>query len=193
MSNHFRTSSRLGDVFLSSSTLADIRKPGVQTPHCAPPCAIHATCSGCRLSGVPRPSIVVIFASGFTLLIGVRQARIAFPSTITVQVPHCPSLQHTLQPVSSSCSRSTSARFFFGSTTKERSRPLTFRVRFSITFSTFLQFKMIVLPLSSPALASLCAGVGMNKDRMRRHLPFASMTISGWRDESATLSHAAVY
>ena len=100
MSNHFRTSSRLGIGFLSSSTFADIRKPGVQTPHCAPPCAIHATCSGCRLSGVPRPSMVVILAPALLSLIGVMQARIAFPSTMTVQVPHCPSLQQTLQPVS---------------------------------------------------------------------------------------------
>src|ERR1700674_2685203 len=98
MSNHFLTSARLGELFLSSSTLADIRKPGVQTPHWVPPCAIHATWSGCRLSGVPSPSMVVILASTFTLLIGARQARIAFPSTMTVQVPHWPSLQHTLQP-----------------------------------------------------------------------------------------------
>jgi hypothetical protein len=31
------TSSRVGLLLLSSRTLADMMKPGVQMPHCAPP------------------------------------------------------------------------------------------------------------------------------------------------------------
>ena len=88
-------------------------KPGVQMPHCAPPCAIQATCSGCRSSGVPMPSMVVILAPGASFSIGVWQARTGLPSTITVQEPHWPSSQQTLQPVSSICSRKTSARVAF--------------------------------------------------------------------------------
>ena len=129
--NHERTCSRVGDVLLSSSTFADMMKPGVQTPHWAPPCAIQAICSGCRLSAVPMPSIVVIFAPGASFSIVVWQARSGLPSTITVHEPHWPSSQQTLQPVSNICSRKTSARVAVFSATTQRSTPFTFSsVRF---------------------------------------------------------------
>ena len=44
-------------------------KPGVQKPHWAQPCAIHATCRGCMSLRVPTPSIVVISAPSGTRLI----------------------------------------------------------------------------------------------------------------------------
>src|ERR1035437_158042 len=43
-------------------------------------------------------------------------------------------MQQILQPVSNNCSRRTSARLFFGSTTTEGSSPLILRTRFSIIF-----------------------------------------------------------
>ena len=58
-------------------------------------------------------------------------ARSGLPSTITVQEPHWPSSQQTLQPVSSICSRKTSARVAVFSATTQRSTPFTFSsVRF---------------------------------------------------------------
>ena len=59
--NQSRTSSRVGFGFVSSSPFAETMKPGVQKPHWAAPCFIHAFWSGWSFSGVPIPSIVTIY------------------------------------------------------------------------------------------------------------------------------------
>ena len=51
--------------------------PGVQMPHCAPPCSTNARCSGCS---PPSPSIVVTRAP-WTCATGTRHEFTGSPST----------------------------------------------------------------------------------------------------------------
>src|SRR5208337_2466969 len=126
--NQLRTSSRVGFLCSSRRALADMMNPAVQNPHWAPPYAIQETCSGCRFSAVPIPSIVVISALSGTVVILTVHDLMSLPLIITEQAPHCPCAHPTLQPVRSSCCRSTSASDFSGSTIIERLMPLTLKI-----------------------------------------------------------------
>ena len=55
----------------------------------------------------------------------VLQAETGAPSTITVQAPHTPSSQPTLQPFRMKCSRSRSAKVTFGATVSFCALPLS--------------------------------------------------------------------
>ena len=103
-------------------------KPGVQKPHWAPPCTIQASCSGCRLSGVPMPSIVVTREPSSTRFILVMQERTTLPFRITEQPPHWPWPHPTLVPVSFNCSRKTSDSMVSGSARTVLGTPLMWSI-----------------------------------------------------------------
>src|SRR5580704_6444352 len=64
---------------------------------------MKAACTGCRFSGVPRPSMVVILSS-WCMTASVKHELMRRPSTSTVQAPHCPWSQPFLLPVRCRCS-----------------------------------------------------------------------------------------
>ncbi len=53
--NQSRTSSRVGLGLVSRRAFAETMNPGVQKPHWAAPCLIHAFWMGWRFPGVPIP------------------------------------------------------------------------------------------------------------------------------------------
>src|SRR5215213_3937335 len=96
-------SSRLLPLRWTISTAVMIM-PGVQKPHCSPWFSRKASCIGCSVPLLARPSMVS------TVLPSASQANIvhaftAFPSTCTTQAPHCEVSQPTWVPVSRSPSR----------------------------------------------------------------------------------------
>src|SRR5262249_8084040 len=92
--------------YLSNAT-ADMIWPDVQYPHWYPSQAKNAACRGCKLSGVPRPSMVVI-SSPSCITASVRHEFTRLPFTCTVHAPHCPWSQPFFVPVNWSRSRSIS-------------------------------------------------------------------------------------
>src|SRR3954465_6890732 len=84
--------------------------PGVQMPHCAPPCSTKARCNGCRPAS---PSIVVTRVPP-TCITGTRHEFTGTPSTSTVQAPHSPSPQPSFVPGNAQSSRKTSSNRFIG-------------------------------------------------------------------------------
>src|SRR5215467_2300382 len=90
-----------------SNATADMIWPDVQYPHWYPSHAKNAACRGCKLSGVPRPSMVVI-SSPSCITASVRHEFTRLPFTCTVHAPHCPWSQPFLVPVNWSRSRSIS-------------------------------------------------------------------------------------
>ncbi len=145
--NQSRTSVRLGLLFSSSSCFAETMNPGVQKPHCAPPWAAQASCSGCRQSGLPTPSMVVTDAPSGRRRILYAHERTTLPSRMTLHAPHWPSPQPTLTPVSSSWPRSTSASVASGSTTRLRGMPLTMKC-------------LLIMSLASVDLSVACCAGG---------------------------------
>ena len=130
----------------SSSAAAAMIIPGVQNPHWTASAAAKACCRACGLSALPRPSIVRTLLP-VALLAGVRHARAAFPSTMTTQVPHVPSSQPSLVPVSPRPSRSSSSSRQLGGASTLRGVPFTTR-------STRVASIIWPLWLSAPAPSS---------------------------------------
>src|ERR1041384_3885536 len=112
--------------------------PGVQIPHCAPPCSMNDCCTSWSWSLRATPSIVVI-SDPFTWATGTRQLFTIRPSTITVHAPHSPSPHPSFVPVSSNCSRNTSSNRTIGNTSSFLCSPLTLSSMFIIcAFCAFL-------------------------------------------------------
>src|SRR5690242_8448831 len=84
---------------------------------------MKARCSGCGLSGVPRPSTVVTRLPA-TAQSGVSQEATACPSISTLQAPHWLAPQPKCVPVSPSGPRSTSSSFASGDAATSRACPL---------------------------------------------------------------------
>ncbi len=101
--------------------------PGVQKPHCVPPCSTSACWMGCSFPPSDRPSIVTMSRPGASRA-STRQALTAAPSTITVQVPQLPLPQPSLVPVSPMRSRSRSSSVSRVSASTVCSSPLTVQV-----------------------------------------------------------------
>src|SRR5882724_12409664 len=100
--------------------------PGVQYPHWAAPSSAKACWSGCSRPPSAIPSTVMIRAPSVSTG-SARHESTGAPSTSTVQVPHSPSSQPCLVPVSPRSSRSTSTRVLWTGTSASRDSPLTFR------------------------------------------------------------------
>ena len=79
--------SRSGWGVASSSAIALSTIAGVQKPHCNAWCVRNASIIGCRASGLPKPSIVVIARSSHCTA-NSRHERTGSPSTSTVHAPH---------------------------------------------------------------------------------------------------------
>src|SRR5687768_10374469 len=108
---------------LSSSALAEIRKPGVQMPHWRAAFSRNACCSGWSWPVWAMPSTVVMFLPCASTP-RTRQELTMRPSMRTVQAPQLPSLQPSLAPVRFNTSRSVSSRLWRGSTRNSVSSPL---------------------------------------------------------------------
>ena len=120
-------SSRCTSGSCSSRSYELIRNPGVQKPHCRPWLRPNDSCKGCRSSGRPRPSTVVICApSSWTA--NSRHARAASPSTSTVHMPHTPCSHPTWVPVRPRWSRSASERVTRAGNDMVTALPLTVMV-----------------------------------------------------------------
>ena len=104
----WRTSCVVGLGLSSSSALADSTMPGVQKPHCVPPCSTSACWIGCSRPAVTAPSMVTMSRPGASSA-SIRQAFTAAPSTSTVHVPQLPLPQPSLVPVRPMRSRSRSS------------------------------------------------------------------------------------
>src|SRR5438093_5965438 len=110
-----------------SNATADMIWPDVQYPHWYPSHATNADCMGCKLSGVPRPSIVVI-SSPSCITARVRHEVTRLPFTCTVHAPHCPWSQPFLVPLKWTHSRSRSSSDVRTSTLIACGAPLTVKV-----------------------------------------------------------------
>src|SRR5262245_55687421 len=102
------TSASFGPQGSLSNATADMIWPDVQYPHWYPSKATHAACIGCKLSGVPRPCMVVISPRS-CMHARVRHEVTRLPFTCTVHAPHCPWSQPFFVPVHWSRSRSRSS------------------------------------------------------------------------------------
>ena len=98
--------------------------PGVQMPHCAPPCSTNAFCSAFPVRVLAAPSIVITRRPS-ACAAGTMQESTATPSISTVHAPHSPSPQPSLVPVRPQSSRNTSRSRFIGCAVTLRERPLT--------------------------------------------------------------------
>ena len=74
----------------------------------------------------------MVSTAPFTVEIGVTQERTAFPSTSTVQAPHCASPQPNLGPFNSRSLRRTYSRGVSASTDTSRAVPFTRRVKLAM-------------------------------------------------------------
>ena len=98
----------------ASRSSAAMSWPGMQKPHCTAPC--RGTPAGGGASAPvaapgPRPSSPRAPSASTART---RQESTMRPSSRTVQAPHSPTRQHSLVPVSSRSSRSTSSRVWCG-------------------------------------------------------------------------------
>src|SRR6516162_3784040 len=124
-SSAWAMSARDGDGLRSSSALAEMRMPLRQYPHWPACSSRKACCSGCGLSGVPRPSIVVTLQPA-TLAAGRPQDFTGLPSINTMQQPHCSRPQPNRVPTSRNLLRSTSSKGVSScGRTTSAARPLT--------------------------------------------------------------------
>src|SRR6516165_1694165 len=96
-------SSSDGFLLVASSAADCMIWPAWQYPHCGTLKARQAFCTGCLPCG-SRPSIVVTERPE-TSLTAVMQARVAAPSTWTVQAPHSATPHPYFVPVSPNSSR----------------------------------------------------------------------------------------
>jgi hypothetical protein len=87
--------------------------PGVQIPHCAPPCVMNACCTACNVSPIAKPSIVRISAPS-ACKTGTRQLFTSAPSISIEHAPHSPSPQPSFVPVNFNSSRNTSSNRAIG-------------------------------------------------------------------------------
>jgi len=99
------------------------------------------------------------------------QERTTRPSRITLQQPHCPWLQPTFVPVSSSWLRSTLASDSSGSTSSFRSRPLIYRV-FSNMIVSFLDGSWALFVVQTPGNY----GKAMNRCKFRACVLVTALT-----------------
>src|SRR4051812_22307194 len=127
----------LGFGFCSSRALDDIRKPGVQIPHCSAASSRNACFSGCSLSAVARPSTVVRSAP-VTSAARTQQELTRRPSMITAQAPQLPLLQPSLAPVRNRRSRSASRRLSRSSARNCCSSPLMVALTIIRSLKVFL-------------------------------------------------------
>src|SRR5215467_2691731 len=103
---------------------ADMIMPGVQKPHCRAWFSRNASCIGCSLSAVARPSMVVTFAPS-TERVSTVQDFVATPFTWTTQAPHCDVSQPTWVPVRRRFSRRNCTSRVRGSTSPVTALPFT--------------------------------------------------------------------
>ena len=135
------TSVKLGLTWLgiperisSSTATAEQICPGVQKPHWKPSCLTKAACIGCSLSGVPRPSMVVILSPS-CMMARLRQELIRRPLTMMVQAPHWPWSHPFFVPVRCRCSLRASSSVVRGSSSNSRRAPLTSKPTFETGMS----------------------------------------------------------
>ena len=96
-------SSSVGSGLVSSRAFPAITMPGMQNPHWTAPASPKAQTQASFSKSVRPSTVRTLFPS---ILSVVRtQARVAFPSTSTVQVPQAPSLQPSFTLVRRSSSR----------------------------------------------------------------------------------------
>ncbi len=108
--------------------------PGVQIPHCAPPCSRKDCWTASRAPAWATPSIVRIFAPS-ACSTGTRQLFTRSPFISMAQAPHSPSPQPSFVPVSFNSSRSASSRRAMGYASKVAGSPFTMqRTRSSAAF-----------------------------------------------------------
>lgn len=115
----------------SSCTMASARmtNPGVQKPHCKPWCSLKHCCITCSAwSWGATPSIVTTDRSAHCNAKRLHDLM-AWPSTNTVQAPHCAVSQPWCVPVNWHCSRNTSINSDDGATSSVMARWLSCRVR----------------------------------------------------------------
>src|SRR6202453_2521602 len=131
-----RISSSVGFGLRSIRSSADIIMPGVQKPHCSPCWVQNPSCSGCRSSRVPIPSIVVTERPS-ACTANIVQLFTDLPSSSTVHAPQLEVSQPMWVPVRSSSSRKACTSRSRGSTSRVCSTPLTRKVTFicSLPFS----------------------------------------------------------
>src|SRR5665648_169567 len=86
-----------------------------------------ACCKGSSFPSVSSPSIVNTSLPPICP-VRIRQEETAFPSRITVQAPHSPTLHPSLVPVNFNCSLKVSSKRSLGPTFKFTSSPLTMKV-----------------------------------------------------------------
>src|SRR5208282_3238735 len=98
--------------------------PGVQIPHCAPPCVMNACCTACNDPPQATPSIVRIFAPS-ACKAGTRQLFTSAPSISIAQAPHSPSPHPSFVPVSFNSSRNTSSNRAIGYASRVTAAPFT--------------------------------------------------------------------
>src|SRR5215207_5912430 len=127
----------LGLGLRSSSALDDMRKPGVQIPHCSAASSRNACCSGCSFSGPARPSTVVRSAP-VTSAARTQHELTSRPSMITAQAPQLPLLQPSLAPVRNRRSRSASRRLSRSSARNSCSSPLIVALTIIRSLKVFL-------------------------------------------------------
>src|SRR6202790_854678 len=124
----------LGLGFFSRSAVADMICPDWQYPHCTTSRSTHAFCTAFAARD-DKPSIVVTWRLA-TAETGAEHERNGWPSTWTVQAPHCAMPQPYLVPVRPIFSRIAQSTGASGSTSTSIVLPLI--VRFAIAIPLFL-------------------------------------------------------
>src|SRR5258706_15669365 len=103
---------------------------------------MKAACTGCGLSVVPSPSMVVIFLP-IAALTGVMQERPALPSICTVQAPHWARPQPNLGPLNLRSLRRAYKSGVLGARVTTCLRALSLSVSFTVFLrSVFIGFEL---------------------------------------------------
>src|ERR1700675_4089614 len=98
--------------------------PGVQMPHCAPPCVMKDCWTAWRHSPSATPSIVRMLAP-CACIAGTRQLLTSAPSISIEHAPHSPSPHPSFVPLRCNCSRKVSSKRAMGYVSSVVARPLT--------------------------------------------------------------------
>src|SRR3982075_1178486 len=126
-------SSRLPPFVCARATAAMIM-PGAQKPHCRPWCWRKASCMGCSVPSLARPSMVVTLAPSQEAASTVHDFT-ARPSRCTTQAPHWLVSQPTCVPVSRKFSRRNCTSRVLGSISAAAALPFTVKATFVIPLS----------------------------------------------------------
>lgn len=132
-----RISFTVGLGFLFNSPTEAMIMPEVQNPHWKAELSRNACCTRWSVGPFERPSMVCTgrFSTSPTW---VMQERVGWPSTSTVQAPHCPSPHPYLVPVKRRSSRKTVSKGVARSAFTAWSVPFTLIVKVSIRYPVFI-------------------------------------------------------